>query len=222
MKTIGYVRACLDKEINKDRIKTFCVDMGWELKSFYTDEDIAMLNKEKISRLLSFCNVHECKILVVNDLDNLAKSVKEFVFFLDCLENSGINFVSITENFNTATDNGKLLLNILKKISLWEDISIIENADEAISSHTPVAERIQMLRQKGLSYSEIADIILNKTNVKTKNVQHYIASLESDTFHYPFCQWVEKISEENRINFQTYQEAISSGRRPCNICKPRV
>ena len=49
----------------------------------------------------------------------------------------------------------------------------------------------------------------------------YMASKNSDVFHLTTCQWAARISEGNQVYFQTYQEALSSGKRPCGVCKPK-
>ena len=50
--------------------------------------------------------------------------------------------------------------------------------------------------------------------------QQYVASKNSEIFHYQWCEWAKKISEENKIYFKTYNEALETGKRPCKICKP--
>lgn len=48
----------------------------------------------------------------------------------------------------------------------------------------------------------------------------YVASINSDVFHYPNCSYVNQMKESNKIWFSSRQEAIDSGRRPCSRCKP--
>lgn len=48
----------------------------------------------------------------------------------------------------------------------------------------------------------------------------YVASKNSDVFHYVWCSYVQRIKPENRIYFSTREEAIASERRPCKRCKP--
>ncbi len=48
----------------------------------------------------------------------------------------------------------------------------------------------------------------------------YIASLNSKKFHNPSCKWGQKISENNKITFNSRQEAINSGYEPCKSCNP--
>lgn len=48
----------------------------------------------------------------------------------------------------------------------------------------------------------------------------YLASRLRVPFHYPSCEWAQKIAPENRQWFQTRQQAISAGHRPCKVCNP--
>lgn len=48
----------------------------------------------------------------------------------------------------------------------------------------------------------------------------YWASDESDKFHKPSCEWAQKISDWNKIVFYSRQEALDSGRQPCEVCNP--
>ena len=48
----------------------------------------------------------------------------------------------------------------------------------------------------------------------------YVASKNSDVFHYSTCSSVKTIKPGNLIVFTSREEAVKSGRRPCSICKP--
>ncbi len=48
----------------------------------------------------------------------------------------------------------------------------------------------------------------------------YLASKQSKVFHYRDCQWAERIVPGNRLFFDSREEAVASGRRPCKICAP--
>ena len=48
----------------------------------------------------------------------------------------------------------------------------------------------------------------------------YVASVNREPFHKPSCRWAEKISDKNLQTFQTRDEAIKAGHRPCKVCKP--
>jgi len=49
---------------------------------------------------------------------------------------------------------------------------------------------------------------------------NYIASKKSAVFHKSGCRWAERISPENLVGYNTREEAIRAGKRPCKRCKP--
>ena len=48
----------------------------------------------------------------------------------------------------------------------------------------------------------------------------YWASEKTDKFHKPSCEWAQKISDWNKIVYHSRQEALNSGRQPCEVCNP--
>ena len=48
----------------------------------------------------------------------------------------------------------------------------------------------------------------------------YVASKNSNVFHKPDCRWAKKISPKNLVGYDTKDEAIKAGKRPCRGCKP--
>lgn len=49
---------------------------------------------------------------------------------------------------------------------------------------------------------------------------YYVASRNSSVFHYPGCKRAWKVLPQNRICFNTRNEALHAGYRPHKICKP--
>lgn len=48
----------------------------------------------------------------------------------------------------------------------------------------------------------------------------YVASKNSDKFHHSYCGHAERIKSNNRIYFNSRQEALDSGYDPCKSCNP--
>lgn len=48
----------------------------------------------------------------------------------------------------------------------------------------------------------------------------YWASKNSNKFHYPSCEWAQKIKPENLIVFKNKEEATKAGYIPCKIYRP--
>ena len=48
----------------------------------------------------------------------------------------------------------------------------------------------------------------------------FVSSSNSIVFHKPGCRWSQNISKENLIIYQSREEAIKAGKRPCKTCNP--
>ena len=48
----------------------------------------------------------------------------------------------------------------------------------------------------------------------------YVASQNSDKFHYPSCSAANRIKDSNKITFSSREDAVSRGYSPCGICLP--
>lgn len=54
----------------------------------------------------------------------------------------------------------------------------------------------------------------------TKSETVFWASVKTNSFHKPSCEWAQKISDDNKIVFHSRQDALNSGRQPCEVCNP--
>ena len=48
----------------------------------------------------------------------------------------------------------------------------------------------------------------------------YVASVNKEPFHRISCRWAQKISPKNVVYYNTREEAVQDGHRPCKVCKP--
>jgi hypothetical protein len=48
----------------------------------------------------------------------------------------------------------------------------------------------------------------------------YVASKNSEVFHTPICRSAKRISPENLVGYNSREEAIAAGKKPCKLCKP--
>jgi hypothetical protein len=68
--------------------------------------------------------------------------------------------------------------------------------------------------------SEVVEEQLRPPAESTPAEYKYVASKNSNVFHRPGCEWAKKIKPENLIGYSSRAEAITSGKRPCNRCRP--
>lgn len=54
----------------------------------------------------------------------------------------------------------------------------------------------------------------------TSEPTEYWASAKAEKFHLPTCEWAEKISEDNKIVYDSREDAIADGKVPCGVCNP--
>ncbi len=48
----------------------------------------------------------------------------------------------------------------------------------------------------------------------------FIASADSNIYHYPWCPYVSRIKATNRVSFHTAAAAEAQGYLPCAVCHP--
>ena len=63
---------------------------------------------------------------------------------------------------------------------------------------------------------EIAKAALQKPAAEYK----YVASKNSEVFHTPNCRSAKRISPENIVGYNSRDDAIKAGKRPCKVCEP--
>lgn len=59
-----------------------------------------------------------------------------------------------------------------------------------------------------------------KSESETTREYRYVASRKSDKFHKLQCSYAANINKENRVYFETRNDAIAAGKDPCSRCKP--
>lgn len=75
----------------------------------------------------------------------------------------------------------------------------------------------------GLSYSVtgLSAVLVRteRTIPGTEGVQ-YIGNRKSMKFHYPACRSVTQMSDKNKVEFFSREEAVERGYKPCGECNP--
>ena len=140
-KTIGYIRVSTDKQADKgvsleaqqEKLKAYATLYDLELVEIIVDagESAKSLNRPGLTRALSMLGKEADALLVVK-LDRLTRSVADLGKLLDSHFKTS-SLLSVTEQIDTRTAAGRLVLNVLASVSQWER--------EAIGERTSVAMR---------------------------------------------------------------------------------
>jgi site-specific DNA recombinase len=154
------------------------------------------LDRPGMKKIITMACQKQFDVIVTYKLDRLTRSVKDLGYLIeDVFNKHDIAFTSVTDNFDTSTANGKLILNILGSVAQWErdiisertkDVLNYKKQNKKVYGHCPfgflVDENdnlienpeeqktinfIKDLRKEGLSLSKIATR-LNQDEIPTK------------------------------------------------------
>lgn len=96
---------------------------GWVLlPEFYDDGGFSggNMNRPGLKRLLADIVTNKVDIVVVYKIDRLTRSLMDFAQLINTFDQRNVCFVSVTQQFNTTTPMGRLILNILLSFAQFE------------------------------------------------------------------------------------------------------
>lgn len=96
---------------------------GWiPVADDYDDPGFSGGNTERpaLKRLIADIEEGKIDIVVVYKIDRLTRSLADFSKMVEVFERQGVSFVSVTQQFNTTTSMGRLMLNVLLSFAQFE------------------------------------------------------------------------------------------------------
>ena len=110
---------------------------GWVcLSDRYDDGGFTGGNMDRpaLQRLLADIEAGKVDCIVVYKVDRLSRSLIDFSKIMDSLERHKVSFVSVTQQFNTSTSMGRLMLNVLLSFAQFEREMISERTRDKIAA----------------------------------------------------------------------------------------
>src|SRR5438270_1771818 len=110
---------------------------GWHtLPESYNDGGFggASLDRPALKQLLQDIEARKIDCVVVYKVDRLSRSLLDFARLLSVFERRCVSFVSVTQEFNTATSMGRLMLNVLLSFAQFEREMISERTRDKMSA----------------------------------------------------------------------------------------
>ncbi len=96
---------------------------GWRvLPQLYDDGGWSggTLDRPALKLLLTAVEAREVDIIVLYKIDRLTRSLTDFAKLAELFDAKGVSFVSVTQQFNTTTSMGRLMLNVLLSFAQFE------------------------------------------------------------------------------------------------------
>jgi len=110
-------------QAQEEKIKSFINSQeNFLVYKVYTDAGFSRANLERQALQVMLRDIQENKInvVIVYKIDRLTRSPKDFYSLMDIFENYKVDFISITERFDTSTPSGRLLRNIMLTFAQFE------------------------------------------------------------------------------------------------------
>jgi site-specific DNA recombinase len=149
---IGYVRVSseeqaasgLSLEAQRERIRAYCVARGWELADIVTDAgwSASTLERPGMELVRKLMAEKLVDAVVAVKLDRLTRSVRDLHELLSLSTDTGVGLVSVTENMDTTSAAGRLMLNMLAAMAEWEREVIAERTVAALAVKKARGERV--------------------------------------------------------------------------------
>jgi site-specific DNA recombinase len=109
---------------------------GWQLlPDRYDDGGFSGGNTERpaLKRLMADIKAGKIDVLVLYKIDRLSRSLLDFMNMAEFFEQHNVSFVSVTQDINTSTSAGRMMLNILMTFSEYERDVITERIKDSIA-----------------------------------------------------------------------------------------
>src|ERR1700683_2745917 len=152
MRVIGYARVSTDKQADRgvsldaqtEKIRAMVVVHGAELADIIVEagESAKSLNRPGMQRLLALVDSGSLQAVIVAKLDRLTRSVKDLCELLERFERRGVWLISVAESLDTGSAAGRLVINIITSVSLWEREGLGERTRDAMSHKRANGERV--------------------------------------------------------------------------------
>ena len=178
LRLIGYVRVSTARqregyslEAQREAIERYCQAHGHELVGIEEESESAIKARPVFQRVKAQVLDGKADGLIVAKLDRLGRSVRDLANIAEELSQHGKQLISVRDNIDTSTSNGKLLFHILSAVAEYERELLIERtkAGRALAEkqgkicHRPRKEIdpkvLREMKAKGVSHRMMAKIL---------------------------------------------------------------
>jgi site-specific DNA recombinase len=110
----------------RDKLDLFAQLQGYTVGGWYRDDGVSAkdLNRPEFRRMMQ--DAQHGDVIVAYKLDRLTRSVRDLDELLREFDKRGLHFRSVTEQFDTTTATGRLMIRMVGEFAQWERETIAE------------------------------------------------------------------------------------------------
>lgn len=191
---IGYARVST-KDQKLELQRSALIDYGCEI--IYEEKQSAAKNRPELQKLLK--KIRPGDSVVVWKIDRLARSLRELIDLVTGFRSEGVEFVSINDNINTTTAQGRLVFNLFGSFGEFERELISERTRAGLAEARKHGRKGG--RPPGLSKDakKTAWAAYSLSVKKDLSVGDILKQLNlNKTTYYRYLAWAEKEIEKKK------------------------
>lgn len=127
---VGYIRVSTVEQ-HEDRQVKDLIDNGKVSKVFIDKMSGKDTNRPQLKAMLDY--VIENDTVVVSEYSRLARSTRDLIDIVETLKAKGVNVISMKENYDNNTPQGRLILKIFMDIAEFERELMLQRQKEGIA-----------------------------------------------------------------------------------------
>ena len=153
-------------------LREFCERRGWKIEIFADPgQSGAKVSRPQLDRMMKLCRARKLDVVVVYRFDRFARSTKQLVDALAEFDRLGIQFVSLHEQVDTSTPNGKLMFHIFAAIAEFERSLTVQRVRSGLADARAKGkiggrprkvvdvDKIRKLRRRGVPWCEVVKLV---------------------------------------------------------------
>lgn len=167
---VSTINAGQDPTLQTRELKEYCQRRGWHVFDCYVDNGVSGKkdSRPQLNRMMQDAHERRFDVVVVWRFDRFARSVSHLLRALETFNSLGVQFVSLSEQVDTSTPTGKMVLTVLGAVAELERNLIVERVRAGLRHARSKGKRlgrpkkvidaaqVRSLRAEGTSWRTIA------------------------------------------------------------------
>jgi DNA invertase Pin-like site-specific DNA recombinase len=129
-KCLSYVRVSTVDQNEHRQVKT--IEERATIEKWFIEKSSGKdTNRPQLKAMIDY--MREGDTVIINDFSRLARSTRDLLELVELMEKQNVTLISIKENIDTSTPQGKLMLTMLGAINEFERMNMLERQREGIA-----------------------------------------------------------------------------------------